>query len=105
MNESQLTRRVGRMLREEFPGVWSYKVSDRFRSGLPDFLLCVDGQLIGVELKVGNNKPTRLQKYYIDKINASGGRARVCRSVSEVRDFLMEGGEIPCRQCRQSSNS
>lgn len=97
MTESQLTREVGKMLRKDFPDIFFYKVNDRFHSGLPDFLLCLDGHLCGIELKVGKNEATKLQRYYIDRINACGGRAKVCKSVQEVRNFLNsneKGGEI-----------
>lgn len=92
MTESDLTRSVAQMIRREFSDVWFYKVNDRFTSGLPDLLLCVEGQLYGIELKIGKNKPTKLQQHFIDKINACGGRAICARSVDEVRIFL-KGGE------------
>jgi hypothetical protein len=88
MTESQLTRAVIKMLRREYPDIWFYKVNDRFTAGIPDILMCIEGHLHAIELKVGNNKPTRLQQYVINKINASGGRAMVCRSIDEVRRFI-----------------
>lgn len=91
MTESQLTRAVMRMIRSEFPQVWAYKTNDRFAVGIPDILICQD-HLCAIELKIGDNQPTRLQQYTLDRINAAGGRGVVCRSVSEVRQFL-KGGE------------
>ena len=37
-------------------------------SGVPDFLICMDGMFIAVEAKAGTNKPTALQQSHLDKI-------------------------------------
>lgn len=89
MTESQLKTKVMQYIKEYYPHYWIYKTNDRFTSGIPDLLLCADrGHLIAIELKIGNNKPTRIQQYTIDRINAAGGTASVCRSVSDVKKIL-----------------
>ncbi len=90
MTESTLTRAVVKMIRKEFPDVWFYKVCDRFRSGLPDLILNCAGWFCGMELKVGDNKLTKLQRYELDQIVACGGKVAVCYSIDEARKFLKE---------------
>jgi Holliday junction resolvase len=47
------------------------------RSGIPDVVCCVAGKFLGIECKAGKNQPTELQKWEIDAIRASGGKAVV----------------------------
>ena len=42
-------------------------------SGIPDILVCYRGIYIGLELKVGRNKPSPLQLAKIDVIRQNGG--------------------------------
>lgn len=43
------------------------------RSGVPDFLVCCNGQFIGIETKAGKGKCTALQKLELDSIRQAGG--------------------------------
>lgn len=45
------------------------------KSGIPDFLICVNGFFMGVEVKAPNGKPTELQLFQLEKIRESGGVA------------------------------
>jgi Holliday junction resolvase len=47
------------------------------RSGVPDIIVCLKGQFIGIECKAGNNKPTALQERELQKIVDAGGRGLV----------------------------
>ncbi len=47
------------------------------RSGVPDIIVCLKGQFIGLECKAGNNKPTALQERELQRIVDAGGRAFV----------------------------
>jgi len=78
------------MLRREFGDAWVYKTSDRWKSGIPDVLICREGRFFAVELKVGNNKATRIQLYVLEQIKRAGGRVAVCRSV-DLRPSLRSG--------------
>ena len=88
LSETRLKQKVLAFLKAEYPQAWVYKAADRWTSGIPDLLLCVDGRFMGIELKVGNNQPTKIQKYVIERIRASGGSTTVCRSVDEVKNFM-----------------
>lgn len=68
-------------------GLWYYKSSDRFRSGIPDLIICFKGMFVAIELKV--DAPVEpLQKYTIAKIKEANGIATVCRSVVEVKSLI-----------------
>ena len=56
-------------------------------SGVPDFLICMDGMFIAVEAKAGTNKPTALQQMHLDKIQAKGGVALV---INETNYHLLK---------------
>lgn len=88
MTESELSRKVMKMLKKDFPDIWAYKTSDRFQSGIPDILLCKDGHLWAIELKRPGLDATKLQRYVLNSINTAGGSAAVCHSVQEVRNYL-----------------
>jgi len=46
------------------------------------------GSMVAIELKVGNNKPTELQRSWMDKARQRGWLVAVCRSLAEVQVFL-----------------
>ena len=89
-SEKRLKEKVLRMLKSEFRDAWVYKTSDRWRSGIPDILICHKGCFVATELKAGRYKATKLQRYVLEMIRRAGGRAAVCRSVDEVRNLLNE---------------
>ena len=47
------------------------------RSGVPDIICCVEGRVLAIECKAGNNKPTALQDREMNAIVTSGGSAMV----------------------------
>lgn len=91
-SETKLKEKVLAMLKRDFPEAWIYKTADRWKSGIPDVLICRKGRFFAAELKAGNNKATRLQLYVLKQIKRAGGRAAVCRSVDQVRDLLNDEG-------------
>lgn len=52
------------------------------RSGVPDIIVCFNGQFIGIECKAGNNKTTALQENELQKIRDAGGNAFVVNEES-----------------------
>lgn len=46
-------------------------------SGVPDFLVCYQGDFIAIEAKAGKGKTTALQDAHLAKIRAAGGVAVV----------------------------
>ena len=47
------------------------------RSGVSDFICCVNGQFVSIETKAGTNAPTKLQSKFISDVHAAGGCAFV----------------------------
>jgi hypothetical protein len=90
MTETELKKKVLSMIKREFPKVWCYKTADRFAAGIPDLLLCVNGHLVGIELKRPGGKPRPLQLQIIEKIRAAGGQAMWTDSVDRARHFLCD---------------
>jgi len=96
-SEKRLKEKVLAMLRREFGDAWVYKTSDRWKSGIPDVLICRKVLLFAVELKIGNRKGRnfRLQLHVLEQIKRAGGRVAVCRGVDQVRNLLTnEGGDL-----------
>lgn len=46
-------------------------------AGIPDILACYKGVFLGIEVKVGKNKPSSLQTAKVNLINQAGGLAFV----------------------------
>ena len=60
--------------------------------GVPDIILCIKGHFVAVELKVGDNTPTPLQKHWLDKIVEAGGHAYVCYTFDKFKILLTTYG-------------
>ncbi len=88
LSESDLKRKILIFLKKKHPNAWVYKTSDRWISGIPDFLILEDGRLYAVELKVGTNKATKLQTHTLNAIANAGGISGVCRSVDELKTLI-----------------
>jgi hypothetical protein len=61
-------------------------------AGVPDFLVCIDGQFIAIECKAGNNKPTALQLHNLMRIRKAGGFGFVVNemNIDELKRLLEE---------------
>lgn len=57
-------------------------------SGVPDILFCKDGKFCAVEVKATGKKRqvTELQKWHIEMIQASGGKAIVADCLWDVQE-------------------
>lgn len=56
--------------------------------GVPDIILCIKGHFVAVELKVGDNTPTPLQKHWLDKIIDAKGDAYVCYTLDYFKTIV-----------------
>lgn len=64
--------------------------------GVPDFLVCHQGQFIGIEAKSGDGKTTALQEMNLQKIRDAGGKTLVVneenlQALQELLDGHDEG--------------
>lgn len=59
-------------------------------SGVPDFLVCYQGDFIAIEAKAGKGKTTALQDAHLAKIRDAGGIALVINedNINELEDMF-----------------
>lgn len=94
--ESSLKKKVISVLKE-IDGLYYFVKEAAAIRGIPDIIICYKGRFIAWELKrsqaVANSKRDghELQKYVIEKINKSGGMARIVypENLKECLDELM----------------
>lgn len=86
--ETRLQKRVQAYLKSL--GAYEFKVhgSAYMKAGIPDIIACLQGRFVGVECKVGYNKPTELQKAHGRQIVKAGGTFIVAYSVADVEEGL-----------------
>lgn len=82
MSETLIQRDIMKYL--QLRGFLVYKLSDRFRSGIPDIYAARDGKSYWLEVKTPSGKITKLQEYELTRLRAAGVTARVVRSVGDV---------------------
>ena len=69
-------------------GVTALRICDRYTSGIPDILCCVQGRFVGIELKDDSGAASPQQKVIIERINNAGGAAGICRNIQDIVDLL-----------------
>lgn len=84
--ESQLQRDAEEYLDQI--GVWwkHDRDSRKERPGIPDLIICQEGEFVGVELKSREGKVTKEQRDEMAVIRKNGGRTWVARSMDEFRE-------------------
>ena len=90
--EADLTKLVKEWLSIQ-TNVKATKICDRYHKGISDFLLCVDGIYVAIELKAEDKKPSAQQLQFIKEVIASGGIARVCETLGEVKAIVRSAQE------------
>lgn len=93
-NEGTLVAAIRKAILAEYPTAWTFKVhgSPYQMAGVPDLLVCIDGKLLGLEVK--HQKPgesrehaegrvSPQQHFQMDAIRRAGGTAAVVMSVDE----------------------
>ena len=77
--EKVFEKKVKDFLRSKAPMVWYYKnwAGPYSQSGIPDIIVCANGNFLGVEIKAEDGKPSELQTRNINRIKAAGGTAYI----------------------------
>lgn len=89
MKESELQTKVMKYLRDTYKdGFFVWKVSERFSSGIPDIMGIHKGTPFYIELKVGKNKPTKLQEVTMKALDEAGAVGGVAYSLDEVKAIM-----------------
>jgi ribosome-interacting GTPase 1 len=72
-DEGDVKKKIKRVLKKY--GIWNTAVSQQGynQPGVPDYIACVGGRLVGIEAKFGNRKPTAMQERQMREIEQSGG--------------------------------
>ena len=85
--EKKVKERVKKILDEL--GAYYFFPSSAYggRSGVPDIIACYEGLFIGIECKVGKNKPTKLQLIELGKIKKAKGLALLFNDTTEPEDL------------------
>ena len=88
MTETVLRRRIVRALKTQWPLAWVWHPDSRFTSGIPDLLICVEGNFLAIEVKTPRGRIAPIQHATLMKIRRAGGRAWIIRSVEELDDVF-----------------
>jgi len=90
--EGKIKRKVTKMLKEL--GIWYFmpQAGPYGRAGVPDYICCVKGELVGIECKADHTRlPTKLQLQCMNQIEKSGGKCFVVyddKSLGVVRTYV-----------------
>jgi hypothetical protein len=75
ISETQFKEQVQRDLKDMDPNGYYLKTQERGRKGVPDMLICLQGDFVAIELKRDGEVPTKLQQLQLDKISRANGTA------------------------------
>ena len=93
--ESKIKATLDKALKE-IKGVWFFspQAGPFGRAGIPDRLVCANGEFIGIECKADNTKkPTRLQKDCMRKIELAGGKCFLVydhQTIEEAIEYIKD---------------
>lgn len=62
---------------DKLPNTYYFKSQQMTGLGIPDYICCISGLFVAMELKVGKNKTSKLQEFNLGWIRSSGGIAWV----------------------------
>lgn len=73
-SEKQYEEKIKAHLKS-LPRTWFFKVwgGGFQKAGIPDIIALINGHFVAIEVKAEKGKPSPLQLYNIDRINAAGG--------------------------------
>lgn len=92
--ELELKEKTHAMLKKDFiqkgEPLWFYHPSDRFHSGIPDYIGCYGGIFWVAEQKIPKGKPNKIQLAVMKKMEASGAETLFKFSKpDELKEFLL----------------
>lgn len=91
VNEAGVKREVKRLLKKYGWFYWMPPANTFGRAGIADFNAIRKGVFLAIETKFGGNKPTPLQRQFLDSITAHEGLAMVVteRNLDELEQVLL----------------
>lgn len=89
MLEKDIQRQILRWLNSQ-RGIYAFKVAQGMYSqiGISDIIACVNGKFVAFEIKRPGAKATKLQKYFLYRINECGGHGYIVYSLDEVKEIV-----------------
>ena len=91
MTEASLVNKIMASLEKGLGGIWIKISAGPFQvAGLPDIIGCYKGKFIGLEVKLpGKEKTlTKIQQFWLRKINEAGGKASMVTSVEQSLELV-----------------
>ena len=90
--ESKVKEKIKKILKEHGAYYAMPMGTGYGNSGVPDFLVCLQGQFVAVEAKAGKGTPTALQEKNLRDIKVSGGYAWVVNeeNLDEFKEWVKE---------------
>lgn len=92
MKEAHVKRKVKALLDSYLHLFWFMPQGTGFgKSGIPDFVICYKGHMIGIETKLdASKKPTALQEYQMERMRKAGAHAMVIHkdNIDELKELL-----------------
>ena len=88
MKESQIQRKLRRMLEQRGGWVIITTPGGGVPVGTPDMIACVGGRFIALEVKQPKRYPERAQRHIIQQIKNAGGVAEIVRSEADLVRLL-----------------
>jgi len=87
MSEQKEQAKVLKWLKNN--GYWVFKTIECNRAGIMDIIACSPtGKFVGIEMKYGSGKASKLQSWNILEVAKRGGTAFVAWSLEEVKEKL-----------------
>ena len=90
MNEAKIQKAILDYLKSLGVWCWAFKASICNERGVPDIICCYRGRFVGLEVKTARGKPSAIQRAQIRRIRSALGKAKVVRSVKDVREVFRE---------------
>lgn len=89
MSEAKLQAKVLKWLKAN--NFWVFKTILCNRNGIMDVIACSPkGAFVGIELKWGKGRPSKLQEWNIEEVKKRNGIAFIAYSLEEVKEVLKD---------------
>lgn len=90
VNEAGVKREVKKLLTKHGWYYWMPSANAFGTSGIADFNAVRSGKFLAIETKFGSNKPTPLQRRYLEQVAAHGGLTMVVneRNLDKLEELL-----------------
>lgn len=88
--EAKLTRKIRHVFEKEGARVFKIQASEESHQevGIPDTLVCLWGQFVGIEVKQPGGRLRPLQRVVLHEIFKAGGVAAVVETVEQAESLL-----------------